>query len=239
MEFEKYSKMSVGEVATGVATEGGAVIAGLLGAGVLGKRTEVFIKPSVLSTSTMMDKAIAFVANNGVKVAAYVALKKYSGNVLGKYEADVGKGILGSVVLDTVVRASNGFAPKDMLTIGGINLLGNETSTSSTLQMQDNMQRVLQENSSLRQQLNGAMQRIASASPNVTVTPVQTAFPPDHDRQYGMMQTTPEAEDRRKNFGAMAPPIQDERNRKYGAMNKAKLNFAGESDSMATAFGML
>ena len=241
MEFGKYSKMSVGDVAKSAATEGGAVIAGLIGAGVLGKQVEKYVKPSVTTASPMLDKAIAWAGNNVPKLGAYYLLRKEGGKLLKGYEVDMGKGVLGSVVLDTLIRFDNNYAPKPAVSLFGIEFLGDKINGSVTPQMQENLQKVLQENSSLRQQLNGAMQRIASASPNVTVTPVQSVanFPPDHDRQYGMMQTTPEAENRRKNFGAMTPPIEDERNRRYGAMNKAQLNFAGESDSAATSFGML
>lgn len=244
MEFGKYSKMTVSDVAKSAATEGGAVIAGLIGAGVLGKQVEKLVKPSVTTASPMLDKAIAWAGNNIPKLGAYYLLRKEGGKMLHGYEVDMGKGVLGSVVLDTLVRFDNNYAPNPSpVKLFGIEFLGAAGATGSnvTPQMQENMQRVLQENSSLRQQLNGALQRVASASPNVTVTPLQSAanFPPDHDRQYGMMQTTPEAENRRKNFGAMTPPIEDERNRRYGAMNKAKLNFAGESDNAATAFGML
>ena len=241
MEFGKYSKMTVQDVAKSAATEGGAVIAGLIGAGVLGKQIEKHVKVAT-SASSATDKFLAWAGNNVPKLGAYYVLRKEGGKMLHGYEVDMGKGVLGSVVLDTLIRLDNNYAPNPSpVKVFGIEFLGNATGSNVTPQMQENMQRVLQENSSLRQQLNGALQRVASASPNVTVTPVQSVanFPPDHDRQYGMMQTTPEAENRRKNFGAMTPPIEDERNRRYGAMNKAKLNFAGESDSAATAFGML
>jgi len=243
MEYgKKMGDITIAQLATETAYKGGAVGIGLLGSGAVAKGIENLIKPSVLPTAPLMDKIIAWGTNVVVKGGAYMAVAKL-GKGLGKeLQEDVGKGILTSVVLDALVRASNDYAPKPaLLTFFGIDLLGNPVNTSLTPQTNENVQRVLQENSSLRQQLNGALQRLASASPNVTVTPMQTAqsFPPDHDRQYGMMQTTPEAENRRKNYGAMTPPIEEERNRKYGAMNKAKLNFAGETDNIASAFGML
>ena len=246
MEFGRLSKMSVGDVVTGVATEGGAVVAGLIGAGVIGKQIEKMVKVAT-PESSMTDKLLAYLGNNAPKLGLYYVLRKEGGKHLGGYEKDIGKGVLGSVVLDTLIRLDNNYAPKPAVSLFGIDFLGDKTLNSATPQMQQNMQKVLQENSSLRQQLNGALQRIASASPNVTVTPIRTAQsqtiyappPPDHDRAYGMMQTTPESENRRKDFGAMTPPIEDERNRRFGAMNKAQFNFAGDSSSMATAFGML
>lgn len=176
MEFGKYSKMSVGEVAKSAATEGGAVIAGLIGAGVLGKKIEKLVKPvAVTSASPMLDKAIAWAGNNVPKLGAYYLLRKEGGKMLHGYEVDMGKGVLGSVVLDTLIRFDNNYAPKPAVSLFGIEFLGDKANESVTPQMQQNMQKVLQENSSLRQQLNGAMQRIASASPNVIVTPMQSA----------------------------------------------------------------
>lgn len=261
MEFGKYSKMTVSDVAKSAATEGGAVIAGLIGAGVLGKQIEKHVKVAT-SASSATDKFLAWAGNNIPKLGAYYILRKEGGKMLHGYEVDMGKGVLGSVVLDTLVRFDNDYAPKPAVSLFGIEFLGTANATGNNVapQMQENMQRVLQENSSLRQQLNGALQRVASANtspaPIVTVTPLQRTvnappsnvnvtplqpsvnFPPDHDRRYGMMQTTPEAENRRKNFGAMTPPIEDERNKKYSSM-KAQFNFAGDSQSTATAFGML
>lgn len=255
MEFGKYSKMTVSDVAKSAATEGGAVIVGLVGAGVLGKQIEKHVKVAT-SASSATDKFLAWAGNNVPKLGAYYLLRKEGGKMLHGYEVDMGKGVLGSVVLDTLVRLDNDYAPKPAVSLFGIEFLGtaNATGSNVTPQMQENMQRVLQENSSLRQQLNGALQRIASANtspaPIVTVTPIQAARPvqtaqpvyapppPDHDRKYGMMQTTPEAEERRKKFGAMTPPLEDERNKKYSSM-KAQFNFAGDSQSTATAFGML
>lgn len=174
MEFGKLSKMSVGEVATGVATEGGAVVAGLLGAGFLGKQIEKYVKVAT-PTSSMMDKALAWAGNNVPKLGLYYVLRKEGGKMLGGYEKDIGKGVLGSVILDTLVRTGNQGAPGTTVKVFGIDLLGEQSNGNVSSQMQQNMQKVLQENSSLRQQLNGAMQRIASASPNVTVTPIHSA----------------------------------------------------------------
>lgn len=226
--------MSVGDAVTTVATEGGAVIGGLLGAGFVGKQVENIVKPGVLPTSPMLDKALSYLGNNGTKILLYLMLR---GKSVGGYGKDIGKGVLGSVVLDTLMRSGNNFAPGTTFKLFGYDIMS--ADGVQTPQMQANLQKVLQENSALRQQLNGALQKLASASPIVNITPVQPAFPPDHDRQYGMMQSTPEAENRRKAYGAMTPPIEDERNRRYGAMNKSQLNFAGETDTMAATFGML
>jgi len=175
MEFGRLSKMTVGEVAKTTATEGGAVVAGLLGSGFLGKQVENMVKTGVVPTSSMTDKLLAYAGNNAPKLALYYLLRKEGRKFLGGYEVDMGKGALSSIVLDTIVRAGNEGAPKSLFTLFGYDVLTGSSTNNMTPQMQQNMQKVLQENSSLRQQLNGALQRIASASPNVTVTPMQSA----------------------------------------------------------------
>lgn len=173
MEFGKLSKMSVGEVAKSAATEGGAVVAGLLGSGFLGKQIENMVKKGVVPASSTTDKLLAYAGNNAPKLALYYLLRKEGRKFLSGYEVDIGKGALSSVVLDTLVRTGNKGAPGTTVKVFGIDLLGEQSNGSVDHQMQQNMQKVLQENSSLRQQLNGAMQRIAS--PNVIVTPMQSA----------------------------------------------------------------
>lgn len=235
MKFGDISKMSVGEVVQGTATEGGAVVAGLFGAGFVGKQVENMLKSGVVPTSPMLDKVMAYVANNAPKLGLYYLVRKEGGAYLHGFDKDLGKGMLASVVLDTVLRANNSFAPTPLFQLFGYDVL---TGSKATPQTQANLQKILQENSSLRQQLNSALQKVASASPNVTVTAIPPP-PPDHDRAYGMMQTTPEGEDRRKAYGAMTPPLEAERNRKYGQMTKAQLNFAGETDAVSSVYGFL
>jgi hypothetical protein len=172
MEFGKYSKMTVGDVAKDIVTEGGSVVAGLIGAGVLGKQVEKYVKVAT-PASSMTDKALAYVGNNLPKVGAYWALGKYGGKMLGGYEKDMGKGILCSVVLDTLIRLDNNYAPMaSPVKLFGIEFLSAGTSGNMSNQTSDAMQSVLRENSSLRSQLNSALQRVASATPNVIVTPM-------------------------------------------------------------------
>lgn len=233
MEFGSLSKATVGEVATTAAKEGGSVIVGLLGAGILGKQIEKYAKPGVVATSTITDKAIAWVANNAPKVGVWYLLKK-EGTRLGGLEKDIEKGIVASVVLDTIVRAGNDFAPKSLLTIAGFDVLSGEkvsNMTNTNPQLQAATQQLIQENSVLRGQLNQALGKLAS-------TPAYAAPPEPHDTRFGAMQSTPEAENRRKTFGSMESPIVDERHTRFGSM-KAKMNFAGEEQSLASAFGML
>lgn len=172
MRFGDVSKMTVGEVVQGTATEGGAVVAGLFGSGFIGKQIENMVKKDVTPDSGAMDKLMAYVANNAPKLMLYYLVRKEGGAYLHGFEKDLGKGMLASVVLDTVVRANNKFAPTPLFTLFGYDMLTGSNVTNTSPQMQSNMQKVLQENSSLRQQLNSALQRMASSHPNVTVTPV-------------------------------------------------------------------
>lgn len=182
MEFGEHSKMSVGKAVTGTAVEGGAVIAGLLGAGFVGKQIENVAKPGVTPTSPMMDKLAAILANDGTKLLGWWLLRKFGGEVAkgetGKViVSDTAKGMLGSVVLDLLIRANNDLAPKNVLKLWGIDFMGSESTTSP--QSSEALQTVLRENSSLRSQLNSALQRLANTStqPNVTVTPVINTAP--------------------------------------------------------------
>jgi len=232
MEFGKISKMSVGEVVQGTATEGGAVVAGLFGAGFIGKQIENMVKTGVLPTSPVMDKLMAYVANNGPKIALYYIVRKEGGQYLKGFEKDLGKGMLASVMLDTVVRANNSFAPTPLFQLFGYDVLGTPSAgTNVTPQMQQNMQKVLQENSSLRAQLNSALQRVASASPNVTVTPVRTAMQvpptPVNDNVYGVMPTRGDPRygtmpvdetSSQRNFGQMGDMSIDGGTKTLGAM---------------------
>lgn len=220
MEFGSLSKVTLGEAATSVATEGGSVVAGLFGAGILGKIVEKNLgtvgSKAAVATSTITDKAIAYVANNGPKVALWYLLKK-EGRILGGYEKDIEKGIVASVVLDTVVRVSNDFAPKPLLQIGGYDVLSGEkvsNMTGTNPQLQAATQQLIQENSTLRGQLNQALGKLAS-------TPMSPLNAP------AAIQTDP----RNKHFGTM----DNERQRKFGAMGEISVD--GSHKTLGAMYG--
>lgn len=243
MKFgENISKMTVGQVVTTAGLEGGAVVGGLFGAGFIGKMSENLIKKGVVPSSPMSDKALSYIANNLPKVGIWYLFRKESDETKGMfkdyapYAKDIAKGAIGSLILDTVVRVGNNYAPKSLFTIWGYDVLGNKETINVTPQMQQNMQKVLQENSSLRTQLNSALQRVASASPNVTVTPIQqpvrtaAQIPPppvDYGREYGTMPvrgnpkygTMPVDETRsQRNFGQMSDMSIDGTTKSLGSM---------------------
>lgn len=226
MEFRSRISRMIGEATTTVATEGGSVIAGLLGAGVLGKIVEKNLgtvgSKAAVQTSTMMDKGIAWVANNGPKVVLWYLLKK-EGMRLGGLEKDIEKGIVASVVLDTVIRATNKGAPKSVLSIAGYDVLGESSPSNSNPQLQAAAQQLIQENSTLRSQLNQAMGKLASQKIEMTPLDVNTTG----------VTGSREGNARRTEFGAMEAPAIEERHRRFGQMfNDSR------SGSIGTMFGM-
>jgi hypothetical protein len=244
MTFET-ARQKLGQSASTALIEGGAVIGGLFIGGMAGKRVEKVFKSGVTTSSPMQDKILAYVANNATKGLIWYGIKKYVEDPTADARTDMPtamlvdgrKGLMASIALDTFGRITNQFAPKPFR-VWNIDIMGEDASRSNgnVQQLQSNVQRMVQENSSLRSQLNQAMSKLASA-PTVNVR--ELAPPQSHDTRFGMMQSTPEAENRRKNYGAMAPPLIEERERRFGAMNKAGLQFAGETDSVASMYGML
>lgn len=244
MEFGDTFTRRSGEMMTTALAEGGGIAIGFLGAGAIGKWTENYVKPNVVPTSPTTDKIVAWIVNNAPKIGAWYLVHNYGPrgtprNMTELMTVDAKKAMFASVVVDSIMRATNKGAPGVGFKLFGIQLMPGEgvSGTNPNPQLQANLQanlhKVIQENSSLRGQLNQALAKLAS-NPQIIATPY-----PDHDRKYGMMQTTPEAENRRKEFGAMESPIIDERNTRFGQMNKSKLNFAGEEDRLASMYGML
>lgn len=244
MEFGNASK-KIGDVVTNSLVEGGGITVGLLGSGFIGKQSENMFKKGVLPTSSATDKILSYVANNGAKVGLYMVINKVApsktSGFLGEMLFEAKKGAVASIVLDTVVRAGNNFAPKTLFTINGWDVLSGEKvgNTVNQTQLQQNFQRVLQENGSLRTQLNQALGKMASApsQPQIDQPQINSARYPDHDREYGLM--TEEAVRRRKDFSSMESeaPMIAERNRKFGQMSMSKLN--GDIENVGASYGML
>ncbi len=158
--------------------DGVSVTAGFVSSGFLGNEVEKRVKV-VTESSSWKDKGIAYVANNAPKVAELLVL-----DMLGSgHEIDVAKiGIVGNVITDTLVRASNKGVNNGKLF--GYNILDRSVKTGAS---NTDVQRLIQENSGLRTELNKALQRLAAqpkgltqgqagqvqAAPVVYVQPVQ------------------------------------------------------------------
>lgn len=204
----EFGKMTVSKAVMTAAEEGGAVVGGLFIGGTVGKLTENYVKPGIVVTSTTTDKVLAWSANNIPKMLAWVLLKKEGKGRLGGLEDDIAKGVLASIVLDSAVRAGNKGAPGG-LKIFGIDVLGFPATTTNA-----NTQTLINDNATLRSQLNTAMQKLASG--NVPVN-VRLAPPEPNSTKYSTMSQQDEV--RRTAYGAMTSPAEAEQNRRYSTMN--------------------
>ena len=271
MEYgRKVRETTLGETAQMGVAEGVGVAGGFIGAGILGRQVENMVKKNITAGSSMSDKLIAVLANNVPKIATWYIIKEYGPKdpgMMTEVVTDVKKSMMGSVVYDSMLRLTNhGINPVNV-SIGGIRILNDAeqrlASTQGRVQsIQVDLQKVVQENSYLRQQLNEALGRLANnvsrpaivpvvqsqitaPAPIVHVTPIQSQTPiitpQDRRKEFGAMD---EAEDRRRRYGAMpygampaydSPPHVVQRERKYG--------FAGDLVSnekeIANMFGMV
>lgn len=266
MEFGRTFSKRSGEAITTALVEGGGVALGLVASGTIGKMVEKTVKKGVTKDSKTMDKIVAYFSNNLPKVGLYVILKKIGpidpqspGNMTELMLVDAKKATIASVALDSLIRIGNRGAPGN-LKVFNLDILGEDKIVNVTDPgIQDNIQKLIQENSTLRSQLNQslsklasvqqstpALQQVVAASQSTTpqsATRIITNQPhPDHDRRFGMMSATAtvgEPEDRRKKYGAMEAPLIEERNRRFSQMNNMrKLNFAEDETKIASIFGM-
>jgi hypothetical protein len=224
---------TLGEVGTSLAAEGAGVTAGFLAAGIVGRQIQNRIK-SDAEVVTTTDKIMAWSANNIPKMAMWYLLKKYApvepGEVLTPVKEatiDAKKAVAGSIIFDTLVRLSHDGKNTGDLKLWGYQIMSGEPQKSVQSSSADT-QRLIQENSALRAELNKALQRLATpaVSPAMQYTPVAPtiqAQPGQHERQtkYGFMKKGEEE--------LQSPPS---RQAKYGFMK------GGEND-IASMFGML
>ncbi len=160
--------------------DGVCVTAGFIGSGLLGSEIEKRVKKDITESSPATDKAIAWGVNNLPKAIAYCLV-----DMVGTgHEIDVTKlGISGNIITDTLVRLSNNGVNTGKLF--GYNFLSNRVvnRTGAGVRSSD-VQRLIQENSGLRTELNKALQRLATQpkgqiggqggqAPIVYVQPVQ------------------------------------------------------------------
>lgn len=140
--------------------DGICVTAGFVGSGLLGSEIEKRVKKDITESSPLTDKLMAYGVNNLPKVVTYLLV-----DMLGTgHEIDVAKlGITGNIMTDTLVRASNNGVNTGKLF--GYNFLSNRverTSGAGAGVRSSDVQRLIQENSGLRTELNKALQRLAA-----------------------------------------------------------------------------
>ncbi len=177
MDWESLRERTLGEVANTLVTEGVGVGAGFIGASTIGRRIEDYMLGGPVDNTSWTSIIKGWGYNNVPKLLGWYLIRKYvpetpetrSQEVL----VDAKKAIAGSVVFDTLLRASNHGMP--VHDPSGYKLLGGKGEVKSAAPQAD-VQRLIQENSALRTELNKALQRLAAPAP--APQPVYVQAPP-------------------------------------------------------------
>lgn len=180
MDWEQLREMTLGEVGTVLATEGIGVAGGFLAGGFIGRQVENIVKPGITAESSVTDKIMAWGANNIPKLAIWYLLRNYARVAPGEevspmkeMTVDLKKSLAGSFIFDSLMRLGNkGVMPS--ATFFGYEVLGTGRSPETQKTVQADVQRLIQENSALRAELNKALQRLAS-QPAIPPQPVTAA----------------------------------------------------------------
>lgn len=183
MDWEQLRERTLGEVGTSLVSEGLGVTGGFLAAGFVGRQIQDRIKSDdAIVTST--DKVMAWTANNAPKLVLWYLLRRYTpepGEELTPMKeatVDAKKAVAGSIIFDTLVRLSKGGKNPAEISLFGYRLLSGGTGSSPEIQKtQADIQRLIQENSALRAELNKALQRLAAPTP-AQQPPVQVVSQP-------------------------------------------------------------
>lgn len=187
MDWEQLRERTLGEVGTSLVAEGAGVTGGFLLAGFVGRQIQDRIKSdaAVTASPTATNKIVAWSANNVPKLAVWYLLKKYTtvepGEALTPVKeatVDAKKAVAGSIVFDTLVRLSSGGVNPASIDLFGYRLLGSsEPQKSVQSSSQADIQRLIQENSALRAELNKALQRLATPPTQPVAQPAPVAAP--------------------------------------------------------------
>lgn len=211
-------------------TEGAGVAVGFGVAGLTGYTIESKFKPDITTTSPASDKFMAWAYNNGPKALLWLAMKMKEPrdvrDITDEAYIDAEKGVVGSIGVDTALRVINNGAPPDMAT-------GKKILTPA------DRQKLIQENSALRAELNKALQHMSAwrqgttQLPGIPAVPVRQTPPVPARYQPAIYQPVPSvppttaenpAARRQREHGFMndpaysAPPMVDQREKKYGFM---------------------
>jgi hypothetical protein len=227
--------MTLKDVGDALTTEGIGTAGGILGGGFVGAKFEdYFITPgSITPASSLTDKLKGWIYNNVPKAGLWYLMRRYDATT--PLTADIKKGIMGSIVLDTVVRGAGGGVPAPVnVNFGGTNIriLGPNVGNAGT-----NTQALIQENSILKSELNKALKQLGGQTQSGQIRvqevpyaplpppwPVQGAQPAQkRERDYGFMDTQPTS------------PRVTARQRDYGFMGE----HMSASEDIAKMFGML
>ena len=227
MDFSELKSLPLGDVASAIVKEGGAVVGGLGVAGVAGRQVENMLMgvTPVTPTSSTTDKVKAGLANIAPKALGWYLLRHKTGVL-----EDARKGIVTSAAFDLLMRLTNSGVNPASATIMGYQVLGHDSAIANAGQAdQATVQRLVQENSAIRAEL--AKMKELSMSAEGAMDPRLPPYvgglpgvipPADRDRKYAFMQPTIPGK-------AGLPPGAAHRQTRYG--------FAGEVSAMDTSKG--
>lgn len=168
MDWEQLRERTLGEVSTALVTEGAGVAGGFVGAAFIGRQVQNMVMPDANIAGSITNGVMAWAGNNIPKLAIWYLTRGYAlepgETVTPTKEAisDARKAFAGSVVFDTLMRLSNGGANPAQASIMGWQVLGSGPSAEMQKSAQADVQRLIQENSALRTELNKALQRLAA-----------------------------------------------------------------------------
>lgn len=226
-DYEDTASKTIKEVGEALTGEGLAVAGGLVLASFLGRQVQNMVKTdaAVTAAPTLQNYAYAWGGNNLPKLAGWYLLRNRATTEMTK---DIKKAFAGSVVFDTVMRLTNNGTNPSSATIGGYEVLGNGSDSPRMIAgagTNADVQRLIQENTALRTELNKALQQAAAAG----IVPLPD--PATRQRRYGSMEEQLAAQAAAA-AGLQTPP--GERQRRFGSM-------AGEGamSDLTARFGML
>jgi len=177
MDWQNLRERTLGEVANTLVAEGVGVGAGFITASTVGRRVEDYMLPAGVDGNSWSSIIKGWAYNNVPKLIGWYAIRKYVPTEpetrTQEMLVDAKKAIAGSVVFDTLLRTTNHGIP--VHDPSNYRLLGGKGEQVRTAAPQADVQRLIQENSALRTELNKALQRLAAPTP--VATPVQVAAP--------------------------------------------------------------
>lgn len=219
MDFEELKKVPLGDVATAIVKEGGAVTGGLLAAGVAGRQVENLVMGTtpVTPTSTLGDKAKAALANVAPKAIGWYLLRHKTGAI-----EDVRKGVVTSAAFDLLMRLTNSGVNPATATVMGYQVLGDGSIVSTGSTDAGTVQKLVQEIGMLRAELNRQRQLTGEGAMDPRLPPYVGGMPgivppAERERRYAFMQPAVP--------GVTRPPGTAHRQTRYG--------FAGETAVMS------
>ncbi len=150
-----YRERGLKELTSEVTHEGVGIGGGFIVGGAVGRQVEnMLFKTPVTPASPISNKLLAWLANNGAKGAVYLLAKHYDAE--SPFAKEATKALAGSIVYDTILRVANhGYNPADV-SLSGYRILGTEAGMEP-----EKVQRLVQENTLLRTELNKALRKLS------------------------------------------------------------------------------